>query len=174
MLSQDRTAAQQVLSPTTSQHLHCQSTQRYQPHSGSLSTSVLLSSAGAASQKHRNMPKASQYSSCLIPSENALPKPLSAQPDIYLVSLHQAHLRSPRPGNRQLPVDSQPLYRHVTDYVLPPTQLDNKLCAQSITLSMSQADLENVPSSSSGLLPGEPGLRTLKEGSVLYRLRCCK
>jgi hypothetical protein len=90
------------------------------------------------------------------------------------VSLHQAHLRSPLPGNRQLPVDSQPLYRHVTGYVLPPTQLDNKLCAQSITLSMSQADLENVPSTSSGLLPGEPGIRTLKEGSILYRLRCCK
>jgi hypothetical protein len=90
------------------------------------------------------------------------------------VSLHQAHLRSPLPGNRQLPVDSQPLYRHVTGYVLPPTQLDNKLCAQSITLSMSQADLENVPSTSSGLLPGEPGIRTLEEGSILYRLRCCK
>jgi len=71
-------------------------------------------------------------------------------------------------------VGAQPLYRHVTGYALPPQKLDKSLCAQSITLSVSQADLDKVPTTSPGLLPGEPGVRTLQEGSFLYRLRCCK
>ncbi|GAB7322035.1 hypothetical protein MBLNU13_g03084t1 [Cladosporium sp. NU13] len=178
--SSHRPVAQQGLPPSPLQYLQYQ---LQQPHSGHLVNPPILSSNGNAARPDRNMPQMSAYSplihtsnhlSRLLPPANAPARPLPVHPDTVRVSLHQAHLRSPVPGNRQLPAGAQPLYRHVTGYALPPTQLDNKLCAQCITLSVSQTDLCNVPTTTSGLLPGEPGVRRLQEGSVLYRLRCCK
>lgn len=110
----------------------------------------------------------------LLPAEHALPRPQPVQPDTVRVSLHQAHLRSPAPGNRQPLTGEQSLYRHVTGYALAPTQLDSTVCAQTVTLSMSQVDLDKIPSTTPGSSPGEPGVRNLKEGSTLYRLRCSK
>ena len=172
--------AQQGLSPSPLQHLQYQP---MQPQSSLPNNTPILPSNGAGPLPNPNTPQvptrqpsinAPYHLSRLIPAEHAQARPLPVQPDTTRVSLHQAHLRSPIPGNRQLPAGAQALYRHVTGYALAPTQLDNKLCAQSITLSMSQAELDNVPRTLSGSLPGEPGVRTLEEGSVLYRLRCCK
>lgn len=181
--SSNRPVAQPSLPRNALQHLQNQPMQPLQPHPGHLINPPVLPSNGNAAQPNRNMPQMSAYQpsihtfnhlSRLLPPANVPARPLPVQPDTARVSLHQAHLRSPVPGNRQLLAGAQPLYRHVTGYALPPTQLDNKLCAQSITLSVSQADLDRVPITTSGLLPGEPGIRTLQEGSALYRLRCCK
>jgi hypothetical protein len=176
--SSNRPGAQQGLPSNPLQHL------QYQPmqlHPGRLTNPPITPSNGNAAGPISNMPQrhqppihATKYSSRLFPPANTPARPLPVQPDTARVSLHQAHLRSPVPGNRQLIAGAPPLYRHVTGYALPPTQLDKSLCAQSITLSMSQADLHNIPTTLPGLLPGEPSIRTLQEGSCLYRLRCCK
>jgi hypothetical protein len=178
--SSNHPGAQQGLPPNPLQHL------QYQPmqlHPGRLINPPIIPSNGNAARPLPNMPQmsahqpqihATKYSSRLFPPANAPARPLPVQPDTPRVSLHQAHLRSPIPGNRQLVAGAPPLYRHVTGYALRPTQVDRSLCAQSITLSVSQAELDNVPITSPGLLPGEPGIRTLQEGSFLYRLRCCK
>ena len=178
--SSNRPAAPQGLPPNPLQHLQYQP---MQPHPGHLINPPVIPCNGNAARPNRNMPPMSAYQPLmqtpnhlirLLPPANAPARPLPVQPDTARVSLHQAHLRSPVPGNRQLLAGAQPLYRHVTGYALPPTRLDNKLCAQSITLSVSRADIHNVPTTMPGLLPGEPGVRTLQEGSILYRLRCCK
>jgi hypothetical protein len=109
----------------------------------------------------------------LLPSENAAPRPLPVQPDTVRVSLHQAHLRSPMPGKVRPDTADQPLYRHVAGYALVPIELDSKLCAQTVTLSIPEADFDNIPRTAPGL-SGEPGARILHEGSILYRLRCSK
>ena len=175
----NRSIAQQGVPPDPLQHL------QYHPvqyHPGHLVNPPMLPTNANAARPSRNMPPmssdqplihTSNHLRCLLPPANALARSLPLHPDTVRVSLHQAHLRSPIPGNCQLLAGAQPLYRHVTGYALPPTQLDNKPCAQSITLYVSQADLKNVPTTTSGQLPGEPGVRVLQEGSVLYRLRCC-
>jgi hypothetical protein len=171
---------QQGLAPNPLQHLQYHPHQLPAPQLGPHYNTVTLPSNDIAPLPYATAPQMATYQpanyalSRLLPPENALPRPLPVQPDTVRVSLHQAHLRSPIPGNKQLVVGKQPLYRHVTGYALPPTQIDNILCAQSITLSMSQAELDNIPSTTPGLLPGEPGVRTLEEGSILYRLRCSK
>jgi hypothetical protein len=87
MLSQTngRSTAQQVLSPSSSQHLHYQPTQPYLPHPGSPSNPLKLPCAGVAPRKYRNMPQtfyhrsstlALPLSSRVIPSEYASPKSL--------------------------------------------------------------------------------------------------
>ncbi|KAM0709740.1 hypothetical protein Q7P35_003780 [Cladosporium inversicolor] len=176
--SNNHPVAQQGLPPSPLQHLQYQPVQ---PRPRHLVTPAIIPSN--APRPMPNMPQMSAYQpfthasnhlSRLLPPANVPARPLPVQPDTARMSLHQAHLRSPTPGNRQLLAGAQPLYRHVTGYALRPTQLDNKLCAQSITLSLSDADLDKVPATLPGLLPGEPGVRTLQEGSVLYRLRCCK
>jgi hypothetical protein len=178
----NRPPAQPRLLSNSLQHPRRDPEQRYQSHLGSPNNLVDLPSSGATRRSYHDTSVTPNHRptlvlphmSRLIPPENALPRPLPVQPDTACMSLHQAHLRSPIPAPRQLPVDSQPLYRHVTGYALPPTRPDDESYAQSITLFMSQADLDDVPSTSSGSLPGEPGIRVLQEGSVLYRLRCCK
>lgn len=147
----------------------------------SIQQARVLRSSGAPVQQPEMLPRsafrprthAPQQLSRLLPPQGAPDRPLPVQPDTARVALHQAHLRSPIPGDRQPVARTEPLYRHVTGYALPPTQLDRWLCAQSVTLSMSQLDLDDVPDTTASLLSGEPGIRTLEEGSVLYRLRCC-
>ena len=172
----NRPVAHQGLPPNPLQHLQYQP---MQPHPGRLINPPIIASNVNAARPMPNMPQVSAYLpsinlSHVIPPANAPARPLPVQPDTARVSLHQAHLRSPRPGNRQLIAGAQPLYRHVTGYALRPTQIDKSLCAQSIKMSVSQADFGNIPTTSPGLLPGEPSIRTLHEGSFLYRLRCCK
>jgi hypothetical protein len=179
----NQTIAQQGLSPNLLQHLQYHPYQPLAPQPGPRYNTMTVLSNGNGSLLHAIAPQMAIYQpanyaaphlSRLLPPENALPRPLPVQPDTVRVSLHQAHLRSPIPGNQQLVAGEKPLYRYVTGYALPPTPIDNILCAQSITLSMSQADLDNIPGTTPGLLPGEPCVRPLKEGSVLYRLRCSK
>lgn len=174
-------AAQHLLSPSSCQYPKHQPMQLCQLQLGSLSVPEVLQSRGAASPQHRDMPETFEHrpsirppphSDDLVPSANTPGRPLPVQPDTAHVSLHQAYLRSPIPGNPQL---SAPLlYRHVTGFALPPTQLDRNLYAQSIIFSVSEANLSKPSITSSGLLPVEPGIRTLQEGSFLYRLRCCE
>lgn len=181
--SSNHMMAQQGISPSPLQHLQYQPNPPLQSHPVPQYNIVPWPSNGIAAL-HQASPSqmttyqppiyAAPHLSRLLPAENALPRPLPVQPDTPRVSLHQAHLRSPTPGNRELLTGEQPLYRHVTGYALAPTQLDSSLCAQTITLSMSPAELDKIPSTTPGSLPGEPRVRILKEGSVLYRLRCSK
>lgn len=106
----------------------------------------------------------------LLPPENAMPRPLPVQPDTARVSLHQAHLRSPIPGRKTLMPGEQPLYRHVVGFALGPVTLP----AQTMQFTTSWTQIDSIPTSTPGLLPGEPPIRLLKEGSTLYRLRCAK
>jgi hypothetical protein len=176
-------ATQQLLSQSSRQHQERQLMQHCPSQLSSRSNQVILPSHGATPPRypnasgttnHRPSLRQSPYANDLVPSGDASPKSTPVQPNTARVSLHQAHLRSPNPGNRQLVASSQPLYRHVTGYALAPTSLNNELYAQHVTLSILQVMCDNVPRTSSGLQPGEPGIRTLQEGSVLYRLRCCK
>lgn len=114
------------------------------------------------------------YLSRLLPPDNAFSRPLPVQPDTARVSLHQAHLRSPLPGYQKLSSGKGPLYRHVIGYALPPTRLEPVLCSQTIVVSLPEAQFDKVPITKPGMLPGEPGVRILEEGSLLYRLRCSK
>lgn len=110
----------------------------------------------------------------LLPPQNSLPRAQPAYPDTLRISLHQAHLRSPVPGNKTLAPGEQPMYRHVIDYALVPTALDKSSYAQSISVALSQAQIEQIPATTPASTPGAPGTRALKESSRLYRLRCSK
>lgn len=173
--------AQQGLAPSPLQHLQYHSNQHLQSQPNPQYN--VMSSNAIAPVNHQNAPQMATYQplnyaaphlSRLLPAENALPRPLPVQPDTARVSLHQAHLRSPIPGNRKPVAGGQLLYRHITGYALAPTPIDSKKCAQSVTLSMSQSDVDGIPNTAPSMLPGEPGIRTLREGSTLYRLRCSK
>lgn len=64
----------------------------------------------------------------------------------------------------------QPLYRHVVGFALGPVTIP----AHTTQFTASWTQIDSVPRLTPGLLPGEPPLRLLKEGSTLYRLRCAK
>ena len=145
------------------------------------SVQVMLPPSEAASQHKRSAIRttdrhlstsSSQKSSRLKPPEDTSLRP---HPETARVLFHNANLRSPLPGDGQLPPGSQPpLYQYVTGYALPPTRIDDYLGAQSFTLNIPQADIVNVPNPVPGLLPWQPGVPKLREGSILYRLRCRK
>ncbi|KAM0707301.1 hypothetical protein Q7P35_005539 [Cladosporium inversicolor] len=170
--------AQQLLLKSSRQHQWHHTRSFCQQQLGSPSAHITLPIHSAVPPpdplNHRPLSREAPHMETLIPSANAPVRPLPVQPDTARMSLHQAHLRSPVPGNRQLLAGSQPLYQHVTGYPLALTPVNSERCAQHIKLFLSEVDLISVPRTLPSLQPGEPGIRTLKEGSTLYRLRCCK
>jgi hypothetical protein len=175
------TLRHQTLAPRLMQHLHYQPDQTRQqvlsPHSpaalpGNRNSAPASAHGPPQPQRHMSNTMGSALSR-LLPPENALPRALPVHPDTPRVSLHQAQLRSPIPGDAQLHPVEQPLYRHVIGYALRPTKLDNSLCAQQIAIPFSDVQKKDVPTTVA-TLPGAPGARILKSGSVLYRLRCSK
>jgi hypothetical protein len=177
-------ATQQLLSQISGQQQQQHQPMQHCPSQlSSPSHHITLPSCGVAPMRypdmsattdHRPLLRQSPHSDDLVPTGDTWRRSPPVQPDPARISLHQARLRSPIPGNRRLVAGSQQFYRHVTGFALTPTPVDSKRYAQHITLSLSQAHLINVPGTSPGLQSGEPCIRTLKEGSILYRLRCCK
>lgn len=171
------TVRQQTLAPSLLQHLHYQPDRSIQqvlssPTREPAAMPGHANSARAQPQHHISNTMAPALAR-LLPPENALPRPLPVHPDTTRVSLHQARLRSPLPVNEQLYPVEQPLYRYVVGYALRPTKLDSSLCAQQIAIPLSKVQMKDVPATVP-TLPGEPGTRILKAGSLLYRLRCSK
>ena len=176
------TVRQQTLAPSLLQHLHYQPDRSIQqvlsPHSpasrqGNRNSAPAQAQIVPPSPQHHTPNLMGPMLSRLLPPENAAPRALPVHPDTAKVSLHQALLRSPIPGNQQLHPVEQPLYRHVIGYALRPTKIERSLCAQQIVIPMSYDQMKDVPTTVP-TLPGEPGARILKSGSTLYRLRCSK
>lgn len=124
--------------------------------------------------RYSTVPQVDPHLPRLLPPANAPPRPQPAHPDTLRVSLHQAHLRSPAPGKKELMPGEQPLYRHVIGYVLAPTLLDKSSHAQSVTIPISQEQIGRIPTWDPSPMPGGPGIRLLNENSHLYRLRCSR
>jgi hypothetical protein len=171
---------QQMLTPSMLQHLQYQPDRSNQQVLSPHSTAALPGNRNSAPASPYGLPQPQHHThtmasalSRLLPPENALPRALPVHPDTARVSLHQAQLRSPIPANAQLHPIEQPLYRHVIGYALRPTKLEVSLCAQQIAIPFSETQMKDVPTTVA-TLPGEPGARILKSGSVLYRLRCSK
>lgn len=181
--SSNRTVLPQGLPPSPLQQLQYQPIQPHAPQPGPQHNQMLVPQnrvplpqyvAAPQMAPRQHAQAAAPHSKRLLPPENAPPRPLPVQPDTNRVSLHQAHLRSPVPGFLKLLAGQQPLYRHVTGFAMAPMLLDKTIYAQTVSLSMAQSDVDSIPSSRPGLLPGEPNVRILEEGSTLYRLRCSK
>lgn len=112
------------------------------------------------------------HSHPLLPREGDPARAQPVAPDTNRMALHQAHLRSPIPGPRQLPPQAQPLYRHVIGYALNLTRINESLAAQSVSFTVSQESIDKIPKTEPAKLKGEPGVRILNEQSQLHRLRC--
>jgi hypothetical protein len=176
---------QQTLAPSLlQQHLHYQPDRSNQqvlsPHSPAARSINRYSAPAPApaqvvppSPQHRMPNNMGVALSRLLPPENAIPRALPVHPETAKVSLHQAQLRSPIPANQKMHPVEQPLYRHVLGYALRPTKLNPSLFAQQIAIPVSDDQMKDVPTTVP-TLPGEPGVRILKAGSILHRLRCSK
>lgn len=131
------------------------------PHSGHRQYNALVQVQGARTHSHPILPRE---------GDGARAQPVA--PDTNRMALHQAHLRSPIPGPRQLPSQAQPLYRHVIGYALNLTRIDESLAAQTISFELTQDAIDKIPKITPSKLAGDPGVRVLDEQSQLYRLRC--
>lgn len=108
----------------------------------------------------------------LFPTIQETPRAQPTHPNPNSSGMHQAPLRSPMLGPAQLTKDAPRLYRHVIGYALRPTRIKRKVPVQTINFNISADTFANLAKRAPPQNPGEPNVRVLQEGMLLYRLRC--
>ncbi|KAF7195876.1 E3 SUMO-protein ligase SIZ2 [Pseudocercospora fuligena] len=108
----------------------------------------------------------------LFPTIKEVPRAQPTHVNPNSSGIHQAPLRSPMLGPAQLSKDAPRLYRHVIGYALRPTRIKRKVPVQTITFNISADTFANIAKTAPPQNPGEPSVRVLEEGMLLYRLRC--
>lgn len=108
-----------------------------------------------------------------FPSDTDQPRPQPTHPDPLRSAMHQAHLRSPVPAARERAAGAPRLYRHVIDYAMSPTKIDDMLHAQRVSFTITEDEFAKIPPTTPADHAADPPMRILNDSSNLFRLRCC-
>lgn len=110
-----------------------------------------------------------RHQGTLFPPISSCPRSQPTEPDTARIALHQAHLRSPILGPAEHMPDAKRLYRHVTQFPLPPHALNPNQPIQVFHFKL--LNTAKIPHS-----VWDPGaqrkVRILTEQSMTFRLRC--
>ncbi|KXT16483.1 hypothetical protein AC579_1759 [Pseudocercospora musae] len=108
----------------------------------------------------------------LFPTIQETPRAQPTHPVPNSSGMHQAPLRSPTLGPAQLIQDAPRLYRHVIGYALRPSRIRRKVPVQTTIFDISAKCFAKLAKTAAPQNAGEPNVRVLEEGMLLYRLRC--
>lgn len=109
-----------------------------------------------------------------IPDERDCPRPQPTHPDFTRSALHQAHIRSPIPGHATLQLGASKLFRQIQGCLLSPSKISKNSPVQTWAFVPEQDCIKRVPELEPQLEYRSQRMRKLNDGSITFRLRCCK
>ncbi|KAI9848319.1 MAG: hypothetical protein M1837_000583 [Sclerophora amabilis] len=130
-------------------------------------TRTVLPRASAPTQMPANRP--------LIPAQVSTERSNSNRSSNSTISaIHQAHLRSPHLVPLESDDAANKYYQHVRRFALRPTLLSFKSTILVTSVEIAKETIENIPSFDSTQTLDGRSIRKFRNGSILFRIRCCK